>query len=101
MIQNFNKSIELYTNAIDLLPKMNKENIEQNKTMTINLYNNRGNCQIKMKNYKVGIKDFTKVLNIDENNLKVLYRGGICYLNNDKYNLAFNDLFKAQTLRIR
>lgn len=74
---------------------MNKDNVEENKKMTINLYNNRGNCQIKMKNYKVGIKDFTKVLNIDPNNLKALYRRGICYLNSDKYNLAFDDLMKA------
>ena len=66
--------------------------------MTINLYNNRGNCQIKMKNYKVGIKDFTKVLNIDANNLKGLYRRGICYLNTDKYNLAFDDLVKAYNI---
>lgn len=95
LIQNYNKSIELYTFAIELLPKMNKDNVEENKKMTINLYNNRGNCQIKMKNYKVGIKDFTKVLNIDPNNLKALYRRGICYLNSDKYNLAFDDLMKA------
>ena len=48
-----------------------------------------------MKNYKIGIKDFTKVLNIDPNNLKGLYRRGICYYNLDKYNLAFEDLLKA------
>ena len=48
-----------------------------------------------MRNYKVGIKDFTKVLNIDSDNLKGLYRRGICYLNLDKYNLAFEDLLKA------
>ena len=95
LIENYNKSIELYTYAIELLPKLNKNNIEENKKMTINLYNNRGNCQIKMKNYKVGIKDFSKVLNIDENNLKGLYRRGICYLNTEKYNLAFDDLMKA------
>ena len=95
LIENYNKSIELYTYAIELLPKLNKDNIEENKKMTINLYNNRGNCQIKMKNYKVGIKDFTKVLSIDQNNLKGLYRRGICYLNIDKYNLAFDDFMKA------
>ena len=95
LIENYNKSIELYTYAIELLPKLNKSNIEENKKMTINLYNNRGNCQIKMRNYKVGIKDFTKVLNIDPNNLKGLYRRGICYYNTDKYNLAFDDLMKA------
>ena len=95
LIENYNKSIELYTYAIELLPKLNKNNIEENKAMAINLYNNRGNCQIKMKNYKVGIKDFTKVLNIDPNNLKGLYRRGLCYLNIDKYNLAFDDLLKA------
>ena len=95
LIENYNKSIELYTYAIELLPKLNKNNVEENKKMTINLYNNRGNCQIKMKNYKVGIKDFTKVLNVDPNNLKSLYRRGICYINTDKYNLAFDDLMKA------
>ena len=95
LIENYNKSIELYTYAIELLPKLNKDNIEENKKMTINLYNNRGNCQIKMKNYKVGIKDFTKVLSIDQSNLKGLYRRGICYLNIDKYNLAFDDFMKA------
>ena len=95
LIENYNKSIELYTYAIELLPKLNKNNVEENKKMSINLYNNRGNCQIKMKNYKVGIKDFTRVLNVDPNNLKGLYRRGICYLNTDKYNLAFDDLMKA------
>ena len=95
LIENYNKSIELYTYAIELLPKLNKNNVEENKKMTINLYNNRGNCQIKMKNCKVGIKDFTKVLNVDPNNLKSLYRRGICYINTDKYNLAFDDLMKA------
>ena len=95
MIENYNKSIELYTYAIELIPKLNKNNVEDNKKISINLYNNRGNCQIKMRNYKVGIKDFTKVLNIDENNLKGIYRRGICYLNLDKYNLAFDDLLKA------
>ena len=98
LIENYNKSIELYTYAIELLPKLNKNNVEENRKMTINLYNNRGNCQIKMKNYKVGIKDFTKVLNIDPNNLKGLYRRGICYLNTDKYNLAFDDLMKAYNI---
>ena len=48
-----------------------------------------------MRNYKVGINDFTKVLNYDQDNLKGLYRRGICYLNLDKYNLAFDDLLKA------
>ena len=95
LIENYNKSIELYTYAIELIPKLNKNNVEENKKISINLYNNRGNCQIKMRNYKVGIKDFTKVLNIEENNLKGLYRRGICYLNSDKYNLAFDDLLKA------
>ena len=72
LIENYNKSIELYTYAIELLPKLNKNNVEENKTITINLYNNRGNCQIKMRNYKVGIKDFTKVLNIDPNNIMLI-----------------------------
>ena len=95
LIENYNKSIELYTYAIELIPQLNKNNVEENKKISINLYNNRGNCQIKMKNYKVGIKDFTKVLNIDKENLKGLYRRGICYMNLDKYNLAFDDLLKA------
>ena len=95
LIENYNKSIELYTYAIELIPQLNKENKEENNKITINLYNNRGNCQIKMRNYKVGIKDFTKVLNIESDNLKGLYRRGICYLNLDKYNLAFEDLLKA------
>ena len=95
LIENYNKSIELYTYAIELIPQLNKNNVEENKKISINLYNNRGNCQIKMRNYKVGIKDFTKVLNIEPENLKGLYRRGICYLNYDKYNLAFDDLLKA------
>ena len=49
LIENYNKSIELYTYAIELLPKLNKSNIEENKKISINLYNNRGNCQIKMR----------------------------------------------------
>ena len=41
------------------------------------------------------IKDFTKVLNYEQDNLKGLYRRGICNLNLDKYNLAFDDLLRA------
>ena len=88
-IQNYNKSIELYTYAMGLMPKGDKSQL------TINLYNNRGNCQIKMQNHKMGIQDFTKVLEIDNNNIKALYRRGICYNNTDKYNLAFQDLNQA------
>ena len=88
-IQNYNKSIELYTYAMGLMPKGDKSQL------TINLYNNRGNCQIKMQNHKMGIQDFTKVLEIDNNNIKALYRRGICYNNIDKYNLAFQDLNQA------
>jgi len=91
-IQNYNKSIELYTYAMGLMPKDDKSQL------TINLYNNRGNCQIKMQNHKMGIQDFSKVLEIDENNIKALYRRGICYNNTDKYNLAFQDLNKAYRL---
>ena len=88
-IQNYNKSIELYTYAMGLMPKGDKSQL------TINLYNNRGNCQIKMQNHKMGIQDFSKVLEIDNNNIKALYRRGICYNNTDKYNLAFQDLNQA------
>ena len=49
LLENYNKSIELYTYAIELLPKLNKSNVEENKKISINLYNNRGNCQIKMR----------------------------------------------------
>jgi tetratricopeptide (TPR) repeat protein len=64
----------------------------------INLYNNRGNCQIKQQNHKEGIKDFTKVLELDPKNLKALYRRGICYYNTQKYNLSFEDLNNAYKL---
>ena len=91
-IKNYNKSIELYTYAIGLMPKNDKS------ILMINLYNNRGNCQIKQQNHKEGIKDFTKVLEIDPKNLKALYRRGICYYNTQKYNLSFEDLNNAYKL---
>ena len=88
-IQNYNKSIELYSYAIALMPKNDKS------TLMINLYNNRGNCQIKQQNHKEGIKDFNKVLELDPKNLKALYRRGICYYNTQKFNLSFEDLNNA------
>lgn len=93
-IKNYNRSFELYSHAISLLKE---DNIDK---YGINLYNNRGNCQIKLQNYKMGIPDFEKVLSIDKNNIKALFRRGICYKGLEKYNLAFEDFSTAYNLSI-
>lgn len=92
VIKNFNKSIELYTTAINMLSANDKSSIN------VVLHNNRGNCHIKLRNYKIGIKDFDFVLDIDKNNIKALYRRGICYSGIEQYHTAFEDLKKAYEL---
>lgn len=89
VIKNYNKSIELYSTGIKMLGPSDKS------ILSVNLHNNRGNCHIKLRNYKIGIKDFDFVLEIDPNNIKALYRRGICYIGIEQHNLAFDDLNKA------
>ena len=91
-IKNFTKSIELYTTAIKLLNK------EDKSELAISLYNNRGNCQIKLRNYKMAVQDFDFVLECDANNIKALYRRGISYCGIEKHYKGFMDLNKAYTM---
>jgi tetratricopeptide (TPR) repeat protein len=56
----------LYTEAI-------KRGLQDEKLL-ISLYNNKALCNFKLKNFGKTIEDCEKVLKIDKNNLKALYR---------------------------
>lgn len=91
--KNYTKSIELYSSAIKLIKSPDDKSI-----LIINLFNNRGNAQMKIGNYKQAVTDFDATLNIDKSNIKALFRRGTCYLNLNQLNHAYNDLYSANCL---
>ena len=61
------------------------------KKMKSQLYSNFAACQIKSGNYKMAIINCTKCLEIDNNNVKALFRRATAYAGIKEYELAIND----------
>lgn len=87
-IGNYNKSIELNSAALKIL----EQNKITNNAIIIAIYNNKGNCYLKLKMYKESINELDYVVKNDPHNTKALFRRGLCYLNLGKPNAALHDL---------
>ena len=59
--------------------------------MKSQLYSNFAACQIKSGNSKMAIINCTKCLEIDNNNVKALFRRATAYAGIKEYELAIND----------
>ncbi|KAL1461342.1 hypothetical protein WDU94_013247 [Cyamophila willieti] len=59
--------------------------------------NNMAMCQMKFNNHQYAIELCNKVLNIDETNVKALYRRASCYVELKQYDTAYADLTLAQS----
>lgn len=93
-ISNYNKSIELNSAALKVLKQ---NNIKSDDPLYINITNNKGNCYLKQKLYNEAIKEFDVIIlnNNSKQNLKAVFRRGLCYFNIGKLNLAIEDLIIA------
>jgi tetratricopeptide (TPR) repeat protein len=92
-IKNFNKSIELYNSALELIGKDTSGKYD--KAMLV-IFNNKGNSYLKQNLFKEAINDFNIVLAHDKRNTKALFRRGYCYMRLEQFNLAFGDFVLAK-----
>jgi len=83
--------LEFYSeyNRIDRANTMLSEKFPVN-TKNIALIFRKGVIEIQNKDYENAIKSFSKILNMDLNNVDALYHRGFCYLN-------INEMDKART----
>lgn len=80
-------SLLIYNNLVSLYEKLDKEKAFQTLIKRMKLifsdkgdaFLYSGNHYIKKKNYDAAIKEYTKGLSIEQNNLKLLYNIGVAY----------------------
>ena len=87
--KNYKKGLEIIKEAINVIDKMNKENItpEVNKFL-ISLLLNECNCYNNLKEYDNTIKEGKKIIEMDKNTLKVYYYMGNAYAYLDEFDDA-------------
>lgn len=68
-------------------------------SMSVQLYNARGLCSIKLKEYEEAIDDFSAVLNIEDENILAITRRGEAKSLKKDYTEAIKDLRKAIILK--
>lgn len=66
--------------------------------LKVKLYNNLAHCQLQFDEYKAVILLCDKVLEIDENNVKAIYRRGSAYMGLENWEAAYKDMNKVLTL---
>lgn len=81
----FDKAIELYTEAIKASPEKSGE-------VVMSCYNNRAACYQQVSNYQAVIEDCTAVLQHQPDNQKALLRRGLAYEGLERYRLALQDI---------
>lgn len=72
-----------------------EEEKEQAKILKISCNLNNAACKLKLKDYEEAVKICTKVLDIDDKNIKALYRRANAYINLVELELAKTDIKKA------
>lgn len=102
-IGNYNKSIEMNMSVIKFINEEEKKYSSGDSRMKLNnfkisIYNNKGNAHLKLANFKEALKDFESVLELEENNIKALFRKGLCLYNLRKFHNALKDFYKAYEL---
>lgn len=87
-VENADKAIENYNQAIKIDPKF------------VKAYNNRGIAYVWKKQYDLAIADFNKAIELDPNNGKAYNNRAIVYSYQGETDKARQDLHKAQSLGI-
>lgn len=75
---------------VEKAEKVKKENIQEEKiqSLTISCLLNRAFCQIKLGDHAGAVADCNKVLDVDDKNVKALYRKGQAYMNMKDFDQA-------------
>lgn len=81
----FDKAIELYTEAIEA-------SADKAGEVALSCYNNRAACYQQVSNYQAVIEDCTVVLQHQPDNQKGLLRRGLAYEGLERYRLALQDI---------
>ncbi len=82
-IGEFDKSVEHYTKALDIDPKL------------LETYFNRGLAYTRKQQYDLAIKDFNKVIELNPNLAEAFYTRGLVYEYKNNYEQAIADYEKA------
>eukprot|EP01080_Neovahlkampfia_damariscottae_P001035 gene1035-9939_t len=81
--EEYEKAIESYERTLNYLPILfnkEEENIDEiTKNIKIQCFANILMCKIKQQKYQEGIEISDKILKLDENNAKSIYRRGLCF----------------------
>jgi len=81
----YDEAIEHYTKALELAPP-------EDTKFRAACHNNRAACHATSHRYKEVVKDCTKVLQLEKDNIKALLRRGLAYEPLEKYNEAMEDM---------
>nr|XP_043622845.1 peptidyl-prolyl cis-trans isomerase FKBP62-like isoform X2 [Erigeron canadensis] len=95
---NYLKALERYEKAakfIEYDSSFSEEEKKQSKALKVSCNLNNAACKLKLKDYKQAEKLCTKVLEIDSQNVKALYRRAQAYMNAADLDLAELDIKKA------
>jgi stress-induced-phosphoprotein 1 len=86
----YEEAIEKYTKAIDGVGS--RVSSPENKAIVVDSYNNRAVCWMQQQAYRQVIADTTAVLELDESNLKALFRRAMAFEGLEKYRSALQDI---------
>jgi len=95
------RAIKRYKNAIDCIQyddKFNDSEKVESKILKVPCYLNIAASNIKLQDNKAAIENCNKALDIDNANLKALYRRALAKIELKDYDLALTDLKRAQEL---
>uniref|UniRef100_A0A0D6QXN0 peptidylprolyl isomerase n=1 Tax=Araucaria cunninghamii TaxID=56994 RepID=A0A0D6QXN0_ARACU len=89
------KKYEKAAKYIEYDSSFTEEEKKQARPLKVTCNLNNAACQLKLKDYKQAIKLCTKVLEIESQNVKALYRRAQAYIQTADLELAENDIKKA------
>ena len=87
-----------YIIPVDLTEQDPQQLTQDVRSLRIRLFLNLAACQLKFKQYDHAARNCTKVLELDQDCVKALYRRGQAYINLNDFEQARNDLVKAKHL---
>ena len=87
-----------YIIPVDITKQDLQQLTQDVKSLRITIFLNLAACQLKFKQYDHAARNCTKVLDLDHNCVKALYRRGQAHINMNDFEQAKNDLTKAKHL---
>lgn len=86
----YEDAIEKYTKAVEITSDEPKDDTD--RAIAVDCFNNRAVCWMQQQNYRQVISDCSTVLQLDEGNLKALFRRAMAFEGLEKYRSALEDI---------